>query len=233
MTQTHIPAVRSLHRGGHRQMSARVPRGTVCRLAAAVLIVGSTALVGSAGAAKAQHRDASTPGLSATTSVAQVSTTQTTRITEKKWWLQTGKLTSAQAEVSVLGPDLVTLGFGDQSPTNSEISVQVTNLSNQPLDALSTTSELVFLEPGTLNIIGYGGDDMMQRPYRDLKSRGSIALHYIPDPRDRRQVPAERLPDGRYPAYLRVFAHGAVKTFLIPVTATVRDGWSALSAPDA
>ncbi|MGI8417025.1 MAG: hypothetical protein ACR2P2_12640 [Nakamurella sp.] len=107
----------------------------------------------------------------------------------------------------------------------------MTNISTTTFHQLWLVGEVVYLDPHTLAVLGFGGNDLMETGRGDLNPGGSLKIHFIPDRKPclpvRTSVP---LPDGRYPAIIRVESAGSVGVFAIPVIATIHDGWANLSA---
>jgi hypothetical protein len=141
-------------------------------------------------------------------------------------------LRDTHANLNVLGPETVRLTFGDQSLTNDDVRVTVSNLTNRDFGAIAPDSEVIFLDPNSLDIIGYSGMAYAKdRPYQDLSAGMAVSIHFIGDPRDCRSTRSRRLSDGTYPAYIRVDAQGPVGIYLIPAIARVTNGWATMAPP--
>lgn len=157
------------------------------------------------------------------------------------WWTPTGGKVATQEEPFVcgqpmpefatLGPDKARLTFHDQSSTSSEAYVSVQNLMEDQLAELATESVIVFLGPGTQDIIGMTGTDTIPE-YDTIGFDQSIRLRYLSDARDCRFEPARSLPDGVYRAYIRVTSKSSDKrVYRIPVRARVTSRHVALLEP--
>ncbi|MEJ7648231.1 MAG: hypothetical protein WKF57_04125 [Nakamurella sp.] len=133
---------------------------------------------------------------------------------------------------TVLGPSDVTLRFGDESPGNDDVSVAVQNRTGKSLEAVYTWGELVFLDPRTYEVIGFGGWDLMDRPNETIRAGKTVNIHYLPRfGGDCRATPGSEVPNGHYPAYLRVYSQGAVGVYLIPVSTDITDRKVSVSGP--